>query len=76
MPQPTLTRAEMDAQLERLDRLRATCPACHGNPDICRAGDRDLNRLPGCAAFTPEGMVKITLRPVRQPWEAREQHAA
>lgn len=68
-----LTRTQIEWQLRRLSTVRANCPACNGNPDKCRAGTPNLDRLPGCVAFTPDGQVaaKPQAKP-KQPWEPRK----
>lgn len=80
--QPLVLDAE---DVERLDALRARCPACHGDPDVCQAGTpcsqpearlcgEDCSghkRLPGCRAFMADGGVGYLGAPLRarQPWE-------
>lgn len=57
-------------ELNAIDTLRASCEACAGDPEACLAGDRNQDRLSGCAAFTEAGAV-APLRVVKQPWDTQ-----
>jgi hypothetical protein len=70
-PVHKLTAGEINTQLAQLDQVRATCNTCHGNPDLCRQGTPEGDRLPGCIAFNAQGEVNVLKVPARQPWDVR-----
>jgi hypothetical protein len=68
------------ARIKLIAAQRASCPACHGDPQRCIEGTSsddgftyEGERLPGCRAWTDEGK----LRPLpakaapKQPWDVR-----
>lgn len=67
-------REKLNADLQAIAGLRATCEACGGNRDNCMSGQGakgEFRRLEGCNAFTPEGKVNVPApKQIRQPWQS------